>query len=56
MGNTETKAGSYGYRVIKVAPGSPAQQAGLIEFLDFIVDLSCPNEHTPLTGNYADFF
>jgi len=26
MGNTETKAGSYGYRVIKVAPGSPAQQ------------------------------
>jgi len=26
MGNAENKAGSYGYRVIKVAPGSPAQQ------------------------------
>jgi len=26
MGNAENKEGSYGYRIMKVAPGSPAQQ------------------------------
>jgi len=56
MGNAETKEGSYGYRIMKVAPGSPAQQAGLIEFLDFIIDLSSEKEHAPFTGNYTDFF
>lgn len=56
MGNAENREGSYGYRVMKVAPGSPAQKAGLIEFLDFIIDLSSANEHLPFTGNYTDFF
>lgn len=56
MGNEATKISSYGYRVIKVAPDSPAQRAGLVEFLDFIVDISSPNDQTPFSGNYTDFF
>lgn len=56
MGNEATKVSSYGYRVIKVAPDSPAQRAGLVEFLDFIIDISSPNDQTPFSGNYTDFF
>jgi len=42
MGNAETKEGSYGYRIMKVAPGSPAQQVKTSHtlFLTFRLALS----------------
>jgi len=48
MGSTPTKPG---YRVLSVSPGSPADKAGLVPFLDFIVEMN----GTPLAQSEMPF-
>ncbi len=38
----------YGHRVVEVAPGSPAAEAGLVPFFDFVVAVNA----LPLDGAY----
>jgi len=56
MGNTETKASTEGYRIIKIAPHSPAQAAGLAEFVDFIICINELTGETTFSNDYGTFY
>jgi len=54
MGNSSPDA--YGYRILKVAPDSPSQKAGLIEFFDFIVGIKINNQTIEFNEELDNFF